>query len=177
MSYEIPKSDYLRGLRLCIRNSRKLLKLADDAFRRECYQAAYLLGFASFEEIGKGMVILNHWDDDFISFRDYKYEMCNHKHKITLALKMINENIMDYFNIVPRGIISPPELDEEHRDNIVYIKTESIYLDYDFEKKKWKRPIKNMNESAIMVIRKAVEALSMISTEYKYRGIRIRKSK
>ena len=174
MPRKIPKEDYIEGVRLSRRNARRLLRYADEAMKKECYHAAFLLGFSSFEEIGKAIVILNHWSDDCISYDDYRAELINHKHKITLALRLINENILEVFNAAPRDYISLRDLDVEHRDKILDTRMESIYVDYDFKNKCWKKPIKRMDELASTVQMRAHEALSMFSNELKYRGLKIR---
>ena len=172
MSRIIPKSNLYQGVRFCRRNARALYNKALEAFRKECFHASYLLGFAAMEEIGKALVILNHWDDDHISFNKYKSEMCNHKHKITLAMKLIDENILEVFNIIPREFaeIVP---DDERRDLLVNTRTGSIYIDYDFLANDWEKPLKQMDELAMSVIRHTGDALSMFGNELKHRGVKI----
>lgn len=172
MSNIIPKEQYYEGVRFCRRNARALYNKALEAFRKECFHASYLLGFAAMEEIGKAIVILNHWDDDQISFNEYKFEMCNHKHKITLAMKLVDDNILEVYHVVPREF-NEMVPDTERRDLIVNTRTGSIYMDYDFPTQDWKKPLKKMDELAMSIIRHTSEAMSMFGNELKYRGLKI----
>ena len=105
MSKIIPHDQFLRGIRLCRRNSKRLLLLADEVLGNNCFHAAFLLGFASLEETGKALVILNHYSDGHITYRTYKKELRNHEKKIFEALKMSKQNFMEVMNIGPRELL------------------------------------------------------------------------
>lgn len=139
MPWKIPKEHYHRGLVLCWRNARRLLKLSDEAFGKECFHAAYLLGFASWEEIGKAAVLLNHWDDDSIKYKEYLHEIKNHKVKITEAEKLEDFNLLELLNASPRWALIEsglePKVDSDSLKKLLSKRLHSIYVDYNFPKK------------------------------------------
>ena len=181
MVRNIPKEQYHRGIILCWRNARRLLKLSDDAFQKDCYHAAYLLGFASWEEIGKAAVLLNHWNEESIEYEEYKKEIINHKYKITEAEKLEEYNLLEMFRITPRKVLIESgiqrHVDKDALKTLLSLRLKSIYVDFDFEEKCWNMPLKDMKKAAIEVIIKAYYARAYLHNELKYREIRLRKKR
>ena len=173
MEYQIPNHDFILGLSHCIKNAKQLLTLAYETFKNDCFQAAYLLGFASLEEIGKAIVILNHIEEEYISKEVYFKEFRNHNHKITLALNMSDDNLLEVHHGVSRDEFPILEYDDERKKMLLDIRTRSIYLDYDFEKICWRVPLSKMDELAHTIIRTADMALSHFDNELKYREIKL----
>lgn len=181
MPWKIPKEHYHRGLVLCWRNARRLLKLSNEAFEKECFHAAYLLGFASWEEIGKGAVLLNHWDDDSIKYEEYRDEIKNHEIKITEAEKLEPFNLLEIIRAAPRKALIDSglkrELDTGSLKRLLTLRLDSIYVDYNFKEKCWDVPLKEMKKPAVDVITKAAYARAYLHNELKYRRIRLRKKR
>ena len=181
MPRKIPKEHYHRGLVLCWRNARRLLKLSDEAFEKECYHAAYLLGFASWEEIGKAAVLLNHWDDVSIEYEEYRDEIINHEIKITEAEKLEDFNLLEIIRAAPRQALIDrglePRIDTDSLQRLLSLRLDSSYVDYNFKEKCWDAPLKEMKKPAVDVIIKAAYARAYLQNELKFRGIRLRKKK
>lgn len=179
MAKMIPNDQYLRGIRLCRRNAKRLLRLADAAYAKKCYHAAFLLGFASLEETGKAVIILNHFKEEYITYDAYTNELRKHDIKIFEALKMINENILEVMNVGPRNLLFPnlKMLEPEKRDikAITDNRLDSIYVDYDPEKGSWMRPIKDMERYAWDIMMKALDGYKCFLNECKHRDIKLRK--
>lgn len=172
MPWKIPKDDYGEGIRLCRKNAKFLIRNADKAFKQGVFHGAYLLAIAALEEVGKAVVIMNHWEEDKITFEVYMNEICNHKLKVTLALTLIDENMIEKYARTPREY-GEIVLDEEHRDLLVNTRTRSVYLDYYFPQKGWRKPLERMDELASTAIRRTKEALSYFGPELRHRGISI----
>ena len=179
MPWKIPKEHYHRGLVLCWRNARRLLKLSNEAFEKDCFHAAYLLGFASWEEIGKAAVLLNHWDDVSIKYEEYRDEIINHEIKITEAEKLEDFNLLEILSAAPRKALIDsglkPKVDTDSLKRLLSLRLDSIYVDYNFKEKCWDVPFKEMKKPAVGVIIKAAYARAYLHNELKYRGIRLRK--
>lgn len=156
-----------------------MLNLSDDAFLKECYHAAYLLGFASMEEIGKAAILLNHWESEFIAYKQYRSELLNHKKKITEAERLETLNFVEVFNLVPREAIIDTdwvrEPNSEMITDLVNLRMDSVYVDYNFDENSWRIPPKEMKEKAFTVLSKAYFARKYLHNELKHRGIRLRK--
>ena len=101
----IPSYQFLKGIRLCRRNAKSLLALANDAFEKECYHSAFLLGFASLEESGKAIIILDYINEENITFEQYRYELKNHKKKVKKALITSRYNMVEIYARSPRGAV------------------------------------------------------------------------
>lgn len=172
MPWKILKKDYYQGVRLCRRNARNLYNKSLEAFKQNFFHSAYLLGFSALEEIGKALVILNHWDEECISYEVYMSQLCNHGHKISLSLGMVDENAIEYFARTPREVVDLGE-DIETKNILVNTKLDSIYVDYDFSSKQWKKPLNQMNELALKVLLETHFALKYFGSELKHRGIKI----
>jgi AbiV family abortive infection protein len=172
MPWKIPKEDYYQGIRLCRRNARTLYNKSVEAFHKDCFHAAYMLGFSAMEEIGKAIVILNHWEEEHITFDTYLNEICNHSHKISLTLGMTDANSIEYFARTPREAIHLLE-DEETKNLLIRTKVESIYVDYNFSSNKWNKPLKQMDDLALKVIQEVHFALRFFGNELRHRGIKI----
>jgi len=99
MSKLIPQKKFLNGIRLCRRNAKRLLFLADEAYSKECFHASFLLGFASLEETGKAVMILNYINEEHITFKQYNDELKKHDKKILAALNMEHYNIIEVLNL------------------------------------------------------------------------------
>ena len=131
------------------------------------------------EEIGKAAILLNHWDEEFIEYKQYRNELLNHKKKITEAERLEALNIVEVFNIVPReaiidsGLVREP--DSEMITDLVHLRNDSVYVDYNFYENCWKIPPKEMKDNAFTVLSKAVFARTYLHNELKHRGIRLRK--
>ena len=181
MPWKIPKEHYHRGLVLCWRNARRLLKLSNEAFEKECFHAAYLLGFSSWEEIGKAAVLLNHWDDDCIKYEEYRDEIKNHEIKITEAEKLETYNLLEILRAAPRKALIDSglerKLDTDSLRRLLTLRLDSIYVDYNFLDKCWDVPLNEMKKPAVDVIIKAAYARAYLHNEIKYRGIRIREKR
>ena len=181
MSKVILREHFHRGIVLCWRNARKLLKLSDEAYRKECYHASYLLGLASMEEIGKAAIILNHWHEDFITYKQYKKELLNHKKKITEAERLEPLNLVEVFGLAPReaiidsGMIREP--DHKAINNMINLRTGSMYVDYNFDENYWSVPSKEMKKQASEILTKAYFSRRYLHNELRHRGIRLRKKK
>ena len=179
MSKLIPQDKFLTGIRLCRRNAKRLLLLADEAYSKECFHASFLLGFASLEETGKAVIILNHMNEEYINFKQYKRELKNHDKKILEALKMEHENILEVFNLGFRKAflkeLKSTELKKIDVKKISDIRLDSIYVDYDFVKNTWKRPNKNVRENAWDILMKAFDAYNCFLNECKHRKVRLRR--
>lgn len=178
MSKLIPHDKFLNGIRLCRKNAKRLLFLADEAYSKECFHASFLLGFASLEETGKAVIILNHINDEYITFKQYKNELKNHDKKILEALKMEHENMLEVYNLGFREAalkeLKSTEPKEKDIKEITDIRIDSIYVDYDFIKNKWKNPKKNVKQDAWNILMKSFDAYNCYLNECKHREIRLR---
>jgi len=177
----IPKCQYLTGIRLCRRNAKKLYLLGNEAFEKELYHSAYLLGFASLEETGKALVILDYINHNHITYNQYKKKIKNHYLKIKKTMIARNPNILEVFRIAPREYVQPQLKKSEPRfiqlgEDMVDLRMDSIYIDYDFENGKWKKPKSNMKLDAQQVLGEAYTAYNCFRNECKHRGVRLRKS-
>ncbi len=172
MPRTIPHADYNEGIRLCRKNAKSLTIKARNAFEKGCFHAAYLLAIAALEEVGKATVIIKYWNNENISYEKYKKEICNHELKTTLAITLIDENLIEQFSVGPREHIEII-LDENRRDTLVETRTRSIYVDYNFKEKKWVYPLEKMDELASTAIRESRQALSLFGRELKHKGIEI----
>ena len=179
MSKSIPHDKFLNGIRLCRRNAKRLLLLADEAYSKECFHASFLLGFASLEETGKAVIILNHINDECITFEKYKNELKNHDKKILEALKMEHENILEVFRLGFREAflkeLKSTEPKEKDIKEITDIRLDSIYVDYDFIENGWKKPKKDVKQDAWNILIKSFDAYNCFLNECKHRGVRLRK--
>jgi len=180
MSSSIPQSQFLNGIRLCRRNAKKLFQLANEAHSKGCYHASYLLGFASLEETGKALLILNHINDEKITYRRYKKNFLNHEIKILESLKMIFPNLAETFARVPREAITHyiHEYEKEQEKlskDIKDLRLKSIYVEYDFNRNKWERPNIDMKKDSTDIIGKAYSAYTLFLNESRHRGIKLRK--
>jgi len=178
MEKVIPKAQYHRGIVLCWRNSSRLLKLCDEAYQKGCYLASYLLGFASWEEVGKASVILNHWDDEYIEYSEYRREIRNHEYKLNEADKLELPNMVEIHRIIPREVL---ESEYHWGQNLVQLnkflnlRLDSVYVDYNFGDNNWEIPKNDMKQNAIDVLVKAAYARTYLHNELKHRGIRLMK--
>jgi AbiV family abortive infection protein len=62
MPWKISKADDKNGILLCRKNAQFLIRKAKDAFKKTCYHGAYLLALAALEEVGKAVMIMNHYE-------------------------------------------------------------------------------------------------------------------
>lgn len=181
MSRKIPKEHYHRGIVLCWRNSRRLLKLCDEAFSKECYLASYLLGFAAWEEVGKATVILNHWNEEHIKYKEYLMEVRNHKFKITEADKLEVPNLVEILRLTTREALLDWEYFREPNlielNKFLNLRLDSVHVNYNFDGHSWEVPRKDMKQNALDVMVKAAYARTYLYNELKHRGIRLRKKK
>jgi len=179
MSKLIPNNKFLNGIRLCRRNAKRLLLLADEAYSKECFHASFLLGFASLEETGKAIIILNHINEEHIKCKQYKNELLNHDKKIFEALKMEHENILEVLNLGFREAFFKELKSTEPKDKdikgITEVRLDSIYIDYDFIENRWKKPKKDVKQDAWNILMKSISAYNCFLNECEHRGVRLRK--
>jgi len=158
MIKSIPKSKFLEGLKLCEDNSQRLFDLAQQAFKNREFIASFIIGFASWDEIGKAFLILENWDKGHIDERTWEKQFKSHYHKIKLARlrsdQYLTEDLLSnsmFKNVPPKIEIV---LDEEHIKKVINARTDCLYVNYDFKGEKWKSPleIRNPDELAALMI-------------------------
>jgi len=146
MSKRIPKSDFLEGLTLCEKNGLKFLSYSRKKLFNEEYLPAYIYGLISFEEFIKAYMILESWNDDFISRNKWENKMITHKEKLRLGAKLLYES---YKNVIeklinegtlPEQIINIDIIkryDEKYVKEVLENRTSFVYVNYNHNNNSW----------------------------------------
>jgi AbiV family abortive infection protein len=105
-------------LRLCILNSKGLLKDASRLSKEKRYSSATALAVLAIEELGKGqMAFESAIKKNDICYSKYRNDLCDHNEKMKVALKIYKDipTANDYF-----------------RENIEKMKFDAFYVDYNW---------------------------------------------
>ena len=161
MSKRIQKSDFLEGLSLCESNALRLFLLMLEKVIDGDLFSAFLYGVVSFEEFVKGFMILESWDEEYISYRKWKNKMIQHKEKLRRGKYLIDKNIIDSaqtlidkYNVPKEIFINIPEdkVDDVFVDKITNDKNNFLYVNYNHNENMW-IPIKEVTYKNISEIR------------------------
>jgi len=136
------------------------------------------MGFYSWEEIGKAVLILDHHNEDFITKKMWKDSYC-HFIKIAKARRAIDLSLMASQGLEPEYIEKfrkgEYELvsDEEFLEKMHDLRTKGLYIHYNFNENKWEIPTIITDELAITVINQAGLAVRAFEIELDRTGIKL----
>ncbi|MEE8570721.1 MAG: AbiV family abortive infection protein [Candidatus Bathyarchaeia archaeon] len=145
MSKRIDKCLFLEGLTLCERNGLQFFKDATIKLENDELRIAYLLGIVSFEEMVKAHMILDSYDEDYISGNKWEDKMTQHKPKLLYGAKILRNELKEAKErVIKMGI---PEshiitnvdslYTEKTVERMLTNRILSIYVDYDPDEKTW----------------------------------------
>ena len=136
----IPKTAFAEGLTLSEKNGNRLHDKALQAFRRKDFVCAYILGFSAWEEFGKALLILKHWNEEFIERDTWNKEFIKHLSKIRRAKYISDKALLEELGFLSEDV--EIRLDEKYLRKMHEMRTSScLYVDFDFEEKVWKSPM------------------------------------
>jgi len=175
--WKIPKKSYLEGLRLSQKNAERLFSKANELFNKKQILAAFLIGLAAYEEVGKALLILKYWDDESISknqwdkwFKDHKKKLITATERMVIAFKKLHAEI--------DGIeVSACELDKKDTDmihNLIIMRTGCLYVDYNNDSQRFIEPEldeKTLFEYAKIVILTCTDYRNTLNQEISNKNI------
>lgn len=180
MTLQIPKSTYEKAIILCKKNSERLHDISVKLFKKEQYLASFLIGLASWEEIGKALIVVKYWDRDFISQRIWKNELKSHKEKIKIARRYRDISLFEsssqtsvFAQMIVDGIVELKD-DMEHIRRVVKMRTDSLYVNYDWDNNKWEKPVCDneiLEVSAVDALLMIKECMRGLNLELKRKGM------
>lgn len=159
------------GIELCEKNAKRLIEEADNTFRIGAHTAAFFLGYVAWEELGKAFLFLEYWEKDEISFNTWKNEFKDHIGKIHLA-KQLTETYMSMASVLHPG--ASVLIDQEYSNRAFNIRNASLFVNYNFNTKKWESPIEvstKLRSWAAKMITSAKSAMDVLQRVKQDRGL------
>ena len=145
MSKRICSSDFYEGLKLCEQNGLDFYLASREKSNNREYRSAYLFGIISFEEFVKAHMILDSYNDEYISGNKWDDKMTQHRPKLMYGAEML-DNALKESTLRAIGLGALPSnikinlntgFTEKFVDNILKNRISYVYVDYSPEKKMW----------------------------------------
>lgn len=136
----IPRTAFGDGVNLCMANGERLLSSAAQALRERNFTCAFIKGFAALEEFGKALLILEGWSKDSIGKNVWDRGFKSHPTKMRMARYLV-----DVAFLKEHGLIQDESegrwADEDYVKSACAMRTDCLYVDFDFKEKRWKSPL------------------------------------
>ena len=160
----IPKKTYREAVALCLENSERLQETAKTCFKYKQYLASFLTGLASWEEIGKALIIVKYWDDDFIPKKKWDKELKVHEEKIRVARRYWDISLFEklgkesiFANMIVEGTMGLVD-DLDYVKRMIKLRTSLLYVNFGWSSGVWESPVCDFKKTE----QSAAEALFMI---------------